>query len=495
MGTARPTVRPVRPDDRGPRRRAWTVFKTLLLVIAVTAGGLALYPEWRAAHQAPPQLTVRYKAGSPATAAVAQPWLEVVNTSKKRVRLSDVAIRYYFTGDGTSSYAFNCVKATVGCSNIAGETVALGDPTTTADRYLQISFTTGAGSLAPGAKSGAIGLQLYRPDGKKLDQLDDRSFNAADTTFQESRKVTAYLRGAHVWGDEPTGPAGSTGPTGSAGHAAASARGSSVPHSKPAHPRGIVFDDFHYSGPDDPALHAHGWLVRTSPGGPGIHDTWSAAGVSFPAEKTAAGGQVLQLRASTDGTRASTKQAEVQSSGTNFLTGTYAARIYFNDKPTSGRNGDHVNESFYTISPNNSRYSELDNEYMPNGGWGAPGPKLDTTSWYSADTGDRVTHKLVSSLQGWHTMVITAVHGVATYSVDGHKLFSSGGKYFPRQNMSINFNTWFVDLPFTGPRAWDMRVNWFYYNADKAQSLAGVHKAVDDLYDSGTHYVNTVPKH
>lgn len=128
-----------------------------------------------------------------------------------------------------------------------------------------------------------------------------------------------------------------------------------------------MFDDFHYSGPDDPALHAHGWLVRTSPGGPGIHDTWSAAGVSFPAEKSAVGGQVMQLRATTDGTKASTKQAEVQSSGTDFLTGTYAARIYFNDKPTSGRNGDHVNESFYTISPNNSRYSELDNEYMPNG--------------------------------------------------------------------------------------------------------------------------------
>ncbi|MET7495397.1 cellulose binding domain-containing protein [Streptomyces sp900116325] len=465
------------------------MFKTLLLVSAVAAGGLALYPEWRAAHQAPPQLTVRYKAGSPATASVAQPWLEVVNTSDKRVRLSDVSIRYYFSGDGASSYAFNCVKAAVGCSNIAGETVAPADPTPTADRYLQISFTTGAGSLAPGAKSGAIELQLYRPDGKKLDQLDDRSFNAADTTFQASRTVTAYLRGAHVWGDEPTGPTGST------GHAAASARSSSVPRPRPAHPCGIAFDDFHYSGPHDPALHAHGWLVRTSPGGPGIHDTWSAAGVSFPAEKTAAGGQVLQLRASTDGTKASTEQAEVQSSGIHFLTGTYAARIYFNDKPTSGRNGDHVNESFYTISPNNSRYSELDNEYMPNGGWGAPGPKLDTTSWYSADTGDRVTHKLVSSLQGWHTMMITAVDGVATYSVDGHKLFSSGGRYFPRQNMSINFNTWFVDLPFTGPRSWDMQVNWFYYKADKAQSLEDVQKAVKGLYGSGTHYINTAPKH
>lgn len=92
-------------------------------------------------------------------------------------------------------------------------------------------------------------------------------------------------------------------------------------------------------------------------------------------------------------------------------------------------------------------------------------------------------------------MMITAVDGVATYSVDGHKLFSSGGRYFPRQNMSINFNTWFVDLPFTGPRSWDMQVNWFYYKAGKAQSLEDVQKAVKGLYGSGTHYINTAPKH
>ena len=82
---------------------------------------------------------------------------------------------------------------------------------------------------------------------------------------------------------------------------------------------------------------------------------------------------------------------------------------------------------------------------------------------------------------------------MVTYSLDGRELFSSKGKYFPRQTMSVNFNTWFVDLPFRGARTWDMQVNWFYYNADKAQTLPEVRKAVNSLYDGGTDYVNTVP--
>jgi hypothetical protein len=456
-------------------------------VIAVVAGGTALYPQWRDAHQPPPELTIRYKAGAPATAATTRPWLEVVNTSGKRVRLDDVAIRYYFTQDGGSPYAFNCVQASVGCSNIAGRTVAMREPTATADHYLEVTFTTAAGTLAPGAKSGAIGLQLYRPDGGKLDQRDDRSFSPAHDTFKASKLVTGYLGGRHVWGDEPSGAAG-TSAQDAPSPAPAPASGG-----RPAPPAGIVFDDFDYSGPHDPALHAHGWLVRTSTGGPGIRDTWSAEGVSFPSDKDALGGLVLRLRAATDGTRRGTSQAEVHTFGTRFLTGTYAARIHFTDEPTSGGNGDHINESFYMISPHHrARYSELDNEYQPNGGWGAPGPRLDTTTWHSAEDGDRVTRATTSSLKGWHTLVTTAANGVVTYSLDGHELFRTKGTYYPTANMSVNFNAWFVDLPFTGKRTWDMKVDWFYHDAKEAQSLPEVQKAVSELAGNGTSYVNTV---
>jgi len=91
-------------------------------------------------------------------------------------------------------------------------------------------------------------------------------------------------------------------------------------------------------------------------------------------------------------------------------------------------------------------------------------------------------------------MMITAVNGVVTYSLDGRALFSSDGKYFPRERTRIHFSTWLIDLPFKGPRTFDMRVNWLYYQADQAVSLTDVQKAVGGFYASGTNYINTLPK-
>ncbi|KDN81844.1 glycoside hydrolase family 16 protein [Kitasatospora cheerisanensis] len=266
----------------------------------------------------------------------------------------------------------------------------------------------------------------------------------------------------------------------------------------PTGPPGTMFDTFHYTGPDDPAFAAHGWEVRAGAGGPGIKDTWTTAGASFPEDPTAQGGRALQLRSTTDGTKQGTQQVEVQSTGGNLLNGTFAARVFFSDKPSSGRTGDHVVQTFFPISPSDSsdNYSELDWEYLPNGGWGAPGPKLDTTSWFKADPPDRVTHAVKQRLEGWHTLMVTAVDGKATYSLDGKDLFTSSGKYVPREKMDVHFSNWFIDLlpSVTGQRSWDLKVNWFYYKADQAVSPADVQKTVDGFYGAGTSYVNTLPK-
>ncbi|WP_158780967.1 glycoside hydrolase family 16 protein [Streptomyces sp. NRRL S-237] len=285
----------------------------------------------------------------------------------------------------------------------------------------------------------------------------------------------------------------------SGGSASGSGAGGAAPSASPtpSGPPGTLFDNFHYSGPDDPSLTANGWEVRNGAGSPGIKDTWSSAGAGFPSDTTAQGGRVLQLQASTDGTKQGTKQVEVQSTGTDLFTGTYAARVHFSNKPTSGRNGDHVVQTFFSISPSDSsaNYSELDHEYLPNGGWGSVGPQLDTVSWYRADPPDRVSHTSKQRLDGWHIMMITAVDGKATYSLDGKELFTSSGKYAPREKMDIHFSNWFIDLPFTGgPRAWDMKVNWFYYKAGEAVSLTEVQKTVDGFYTAGANYINTVPK-
>ncbi|MFF8807498.1 glycoside hydrolase family 16 protein [Streptomyces omiyaensis] len=279
-------------------------------------------------------------------------------------------------------------------------------------------------------------------------------------------------------GDDAAGPARDASPT-------------------PTGPPGTLFDDFDYTGADDPSLGAHGWEVRTGGGGPGIKDTWSADGVAFASDPAAEGGKVLRLRSSTDGTARGTTQVEVQTTSRNFFTGTFAARVHLSDEPVSGRDGDHVVQTFFPISPADSseNYSELDFEYLPNGGWGSVGPQLDNVSWYKADPPDRVHGTLKRRLGGWHTMVITAMDGKVVYSLDGKELFTSSGKYVPRERMDIHFSNWFIDLPFTGgPRTWDMKVDWVYHKADEAVSPADVQKAVDGFRGAGTTHVDTVPK-
>ncbi|MFF8673020.1 cellulose binding domain-containing protein [Streptomyces sp. NPDC015242] len=469
---------------RPPGRRVWPKIRLLLLVAVVAAGGTALYPVWKAANPDPPELKVRYRTDTPATAAAAKPSLEVFNDTGKPLPLSDVTLRYWFTAEDSASYAFNCVNAVFGCSHVAGRIVAMDKPTDTADHYLELRFTEGAGDLKPGANSKGIDVQLFRTDHAKVKQSDDRSFDAEKTSYKEAEEVTAYKRGVLAWGEEPDGTKASD---------EKKATAKTAPEALAAPPAGVLFDDFSYLGPKDPALFKHGWLVRTSKGGPGIENTWSAEGVSFPtAEGSHADGQVLNLRASTDGTKAGTKQASLGTAASKFRDGTYAARIHFSDGPATGEAGDHVNQTFYTIGGKGSKYSELDNEYMPNGGWGRPGPKLDTVTWFDHKTNDRVYETTNKSLDAWHTVLIRVKDGVVAYWLDGKKLFLSNGKYAPRADMSVNFNHWFIDLPFKGERAWDMKVDWLYYNANDTLSAEEVRSQVTGFTDEGMNYFDTV---
>ncbi|MDI2130554.1 glycoside hydrolase family 16 protein [Yinghuangia seranimata] len=263
------------------------------------------------------------------------------------------------------------------------------------------------------------------------------------------------------------------------------------------HPPGILFDSFDYAGPSDPTLEAHGWEARDGGGGPGIEGTWASSGISFPQVPTAQGGKALQLQLTSDGTKAGTRQAQLATAGTKFFTGTFAARVYFTDKPATGRDGDHINQAMFLISPKGAepaKYTELDVEYLPNGGWGAPGPKLDTTSWRTAKDGDRITHAEKKTFQGWHTVVITAMNGTVSYTVDDKVLFRSHGKEFPREPTSIQFSSWLIDLPFTGDRTWTMDVNWVYCKAGEAVPLKTIQQAVDGFYAQNTHYIDTMPK-
>jgi hypothetical protein len=439
--------------------------------------------------QAASGVHVQYKTTmTGASAYESEPWFDIVNGGSSSVPLSQVSLRYYFTADTASTYVFACAWAVVGCSNITGTVVAMQTPTATADHYLQLTFSAGAGSLAAGASTQDIQARLYRHDWQNVNQGNDYSFNASMTSYTDWTHVAAYVNGALAWGNPPDGdtgtPPGSPTPT-------------PTPTTTPPATGNVLFDDFNYSSASDPKLAADGWTPRTTAGGPGVSGaTWSPSAITFPSSSAAADGHVMQLTASTDGTSANTVQAEIDTTQRKFQDGTYAARVYFNDAPDIGPTDDHVNETFYSISPDDSLYSELDFEYLPHNGWGASGPVLYTTTWYSADAMDRQDVGTTGSLQGWHTLVMTVANGVVTYYLDGNQIFSTTGKYYPRENMTIDFNEWFIDgeLASTStPRNWTEQVDWVYYAQNQALSPSQVDSAVIGLRANGTSFKDTVP--
>ncbi|MEV4636969.1 glycosyl hydrolase [Actinoplanes sp. NPDC049548] len=264
---------------------------------------------------------------------------------------------------------------------------------------------------------------------------------------------------------------------------------------------GYLFDDFHYNSSSDANLSAHGWTPRSYQGGPGVPGaTWSPNSITFP---TSDGQKVMQLTASTDGTGAGTNHAELYSTQKRYFEGTYASRVRFSDTPASGADGDHINETFFTISPLNGdmdpTYSELDiSEYLPNGGWGETGPINYQTTWYTyrADPwyADNVHSEERQSFNGWHDLVATVANGHVIYYIDGVQVGDHSGKFYPRQTMTINWNLWFIDTAAHsgGLSTYIEQVDWVLFAKNQALTPAQVSSRAAAYRSAGTTFSDTV---
>ncbi|WP_335990841.1 family 16 glycosylhydrolase [Glycomyces sp. MUSA5-2] len=268
---------------------------------------------------------------------------------------------------------------------------------------------------------------------------------------------------------------------------------------EPAACDGVLFDDFAYDSSADPDIAARGWTVRTNAGGPGVPGAaWPASNVSFP---TVDGAKSLQLRAATDGTGGGTSHAELFHQQ-KFFEGTYAARVKFADAPVSGTDGDHLVETFFTITPLDAPmdpdYGEIDFEYLPNGGWGETSNILYETTWetYQAEpwVADNVNNNQRQSYNGWHDLVFTVSGGHVKYYVDGALVADHSGKYYPETPMSINFNLWFIDTAAHagGTSVYNQQVDYVMHTAGEVLSPAEVNTRVAGYRADGVDHTDTV---
>ena len=267
-----------------------------------------------------------------------------------------------------------------------------------------------------------------------------------------------------------------------------------------APPAAILFEDFNYTNKEQ--LKKNGWIIRTEAGWPGVPGAiWSENGVSLHKD---AGVQFLRMTSATEGSGATTTQTQICQQR-KFFEGTYAARVRFTDAAVSGPGGDQIVESFYTIAPLKAPmdpdYSELDYEYLPNGGWGIEGPTLYATTWetFSPEPNwkkDNVFKTTNGSQAGWHTLITQVMNKKVSYFVDGNLFAEHGDQYYPEDTMSINFNLWFIRdgmTKSTERRQYQEDIDWVFFQANTALTPQQVEAEVAKLRRSSRGFRDTVP--
>lgn len=270
----------------------------------------------------------------------------------------------------------------------------------------------------------------------------------------------------------------------------------------------LFFDDFSYANLEP--FKENGWKARTETGHPGIAGaTWSAEGLSFHPELVGAHKGAVRMSSITAGEGENTRHTQFCHKR-KYLNGTYAARVFFRDKPSYGPDGDEVIQTFYTISPLafplDPQYSEVDFEYLPNGGWGSDSsPAMWTTTWetFQLEPWTKVNEytRKQGSYAGWHILVMTVEEDQVNYYVDKQLISTHTEKVAPEVHMSINFNLWFMPKGADGSfgpvdsdelREYQQDIDWVYHRADAIISTDNVLAHVSQLQSEQIGYIDNV---
>ena len=267
-------------------------------------------------------------------------------------------------------------------------------------------------------------------------------------------------------------------------------------------PTGVLFDDFSYTSIDQ--MTQRGWTSRLKGGHPGIAGArWGPDSLSLVADPERPGNQLVRLQASTDGTGPGTTQAQL-CHARKYLEGTYAARVRFSDHPVEGPDGDVVVQSFYAVSPLkhdfDPEFSEVDWEYLPNGGWGDARTRLYGITWQTVRVEPWLAfnqaHQEFRPLGGWHTLVMQVAKGHTRHILDGVVLAEHGGRNYPVVPMSINFNLWFSpggQLPgVSSLRVYQQDVDWVLHVKEQVLSATEIDTLVVQLRTSKVPAIDTV---
>lgn len=157
-------------------------------------------------------LRLRYHVASAKTSGLQiVPLISIYNGGTSAVDISTLKIRYWYTTEGGAqeqSYWCDYWKlgsaGKDGCSYVVANFITMKEPAPTADTYLELSFSSEIGSLAPGESSNDIQSRIAKSDWSNFTQSNDYSFDETKTLINDWDHITLYQNDTLVWGIEPS---------------------------------------------------------------------------------------------------------------------------------------------------------------------------------------------------------------------------------------------------------------------------------------------------
>jgi endoglucanase len=150
-------------------------------------------------------LSLRYRtANDGGESQDSKPEFIITNTGDSTVPLDRVELFYWFSDSSEQPFVYHCDWAQIGCANVQGDFNGSGD-----QQVLRLYFNPAAGELAPGQDTGEIKIRFNRADWSPFHQDSHYSFSPL-TEYTLWDKVTLYVDGKLVWGNEPGGPVSAT---------------------------------------------------------------------------------------------------------------------------------------------------------------------------------------------------------------------------------------------------------------------------------------------
>ncbi|MDX6183651.1 carbohydrate-binding protein [Flavobacterium sp. Fl-77] len=274
------------------------------------------------------------------------------------------------------------------------------------------------------------------------------------------------------------------------------------------HAQVIMFDDFNYSGNNDPQLSSFNkWQIVNGVSGPPEGAMYSRNNVAFVTDPDNSTNKLMTLKTTVNGQSKAVTHSRIESSY-EYFEGTYASRVYLSDESFVSKDANI--QTFFTIvssslAQDGSKYSEMDIiEYMAADKWGvSPDNRVGyTTSYHKYIANPWRPWKTYStqqkSLAGWHTFIATCTDGVnikyymdntliATHSVTDNET-QAGLPVYPRSTMQVAFANWIWNNVLgtsTSNRENTFMADWVLYYKNTELSLNQINTLVANYRAQG----------